>query len=71
VLDLARGDGQHRPHAQDLLDHGVEVGLVALADAAEDAGVAGQALERPAERAGRGLVAGGEQGRELVAQLRG
>ena len=48
---------------------GLEVRLVAVADAGEHLGVAGEPLERPAERPGGGLVAGGQQRGELVAQL--
>ena len=66
---LAADDRQHGPHAQDLLDHGLQVRVVARAHAREDVGVAGQPLERPAERARGRLVAGGQQRDELVADL--
>ena len=67
--DAAGGDRQHRPHAQHLLDDGVEVGLVAVADPRLRLRVAREPLERPRERAGRRLVAGREHGHDLVAQL--
>ena len=67
--ELARGDGQHRARAQHLLHHGVGVARLVVAQAREHVRVAGEPLERPRERAGGRLVAGGEEGDELVAQL--
>ncbi len=67
--ELARRDGEHRADAQGLLDHGVDPRLVAGAHAREDVRRAGQALQRPGERARGRLVAGGQQGDQVVAQL--
>jgi hypothetical protein len=65
---LAQHQGDDRPQAQRLLDHGVDVGRVAR-EALQAAGLAHEALDRPGQR-GRGrLVAGRQQGHELVAQL--
>ena len=51
------------------LTDGVEVLVVARAHAREHVGVAREPLERPGERAGGRLVAGGQQRHELVAHL--
>ncbi len=69
--ELARHVHDHGPHAQRLLHDGVHVLVVVerLGEALEHAWRAQQALERPGEPGGGGLVAGGEEREQLVAQL--
>ena len=46
-----RREDEDGPDAQHLLDHGVQVGLVAVAQPRLDRGMVGEPLERPAQRA--------------------
>ena len=64
-----RRDRQRRADPQRLLDDGVEVGGVAVAQAGLHRRMAREALERPRERRGRAVVAADEQRHELVAQV--
>ena len=67
--------GQHRTAPERLLDRrqqvvlGAALGANLLGEAAEDLGLAAEALERPRERGRRGLVPGDEEGHQLVAEL--
>ena len=69
--ELACHVHDHRPHAQRLLHHRIHVVVVVerLGEALEHARRAQQALERPRQPGGGGLVARGEQRHQLVAQL--
>ena len=68
-LEPAQHDREHGPQPQRLLDHRVDVGLVARAQPRPRVRVAGEPLERPRQRGRRRLVAGDQQRHELVAQL--
>ena len=73
LLEHARHDRQHRAQPQRLLAHRVEIVLVArghlVAQALQLLGVAHEPLDRPGERGRGGLMAGHQQGHQLVAQL--
>ena len=71
---LADHQHDHRAQPQRLLDRRRQVGLVATgqglgSQTLELLGVADQALHRPGERGRGGLVAGDQQGQQLVADL--
>jgi hypothetical protein len=69
--ELAGHVDYHRPDPQRLLDHGIEVLVVVegVRHALHHPRRAQEALEGPRQPGGGGLVAGGEQGEQLVAQL--
>jgi hypothetical protein len=75
LLEDAVAHRQGRTQPQDLLDDGIEVGTVhaLLPDLAAQAlisfEVAEEMLEGPGQGRGRRLVAGQQQGHELIAQL--
>ena len=61
--------GDHRADAQRLLDHGVQVAVLALAGQGVDARVVQDQVKRPGQAGGGGLVAGQQQRQQLVADL--
>ena len=65
----AQHQRQDRPQPQRLLADGVDVVVVAVAQAVQHAGRADRALDGPGQRGRRGLVPGDEQRHQLVAQL--
>ena len=61
--------GDDRPDAQGLLDHRVEIAVVALARPRAHARVVQHQVEGPGQPGGRRLVPGQQQGEQLVADL--